>query len=377
MKANPKLLAQFTIAVTASCASPSPSSPPAVRTEAPLVISNAIAEVPALNRAHYPDSIGFLYQGALADVFWLQNEPRAGKPEELLETMRRAWARGVAGEMVASKMQTLALIPDTEPSLSQMSKAAVQSARRMAQYSSVTADYSSSLGAALDAYNSDASRLQAITATATRLDGALRASAVPNPSTPLPAPPPPRSAALLRPGVYFADAVRAHSRGRLVTSAAQLEAAIASRSMDAYAEAFTEVFLLQRDLEFARSASETLAARHVSGVLRGYPLDPVIASYVIRPNESHPLSVEQLSLVNRINLRSGDASVPRAALVAALLLIDEDHRKGEQDATLSCPLIWQHISDVAWLVAELARIKADGTTAADLNAQISAIVASV
>ncbi|MEZ4362401.1 MAG: hypothetical protein R3B48_19585 [Kofleriaceae bacterium] len=370
------MMATLGVAVTASCAASSFSSPTDHATGS-LVTGGEIKELPAVSRVRYPDSIGFLYQGDLANVLWLQNEPRAVQLDELVESMRRAWARGVAGEILDSSMQVLDPIPEGEPSLPQLSKAAVQSIRRMAQYALVTADYSGALSFALDAYNADAARLQAITATATRLDGALRASALPNPGTPLPAPPPPPSTAMLRPGVYFADAVRERSRARLAASVAQLEAAIAARSLVAYADVFPEVFLAQRDLELTRRAAEALAAHHVGGVLQGQPLDQVIATYVTHANEPRPLSVDQLSLVNRINLLANDASVPRSALVAALLLIDEDHRQGERDATLSPSLIWQHVHDAAWLVAELVRVKADGTTAAELDAQISAIVAGL
>jgi hypothetical protein len=355
-----------------------PSAAPVDDSTTALATSNAVTDVPAVDQQRYPDNIGYVYQGSLANIFWLQNEPRAGVLDDLVQSMRRGAARGVAGEILSSNMQHVDTIPDTQPSLPQMSKGAVQSARQMAQYAFVTADYSDALGTALAAYNTDPARKQAITDTATRLDGALDASATPNPAQPLPAGPPPASQRLLKPGTYLADAVRDHTRAHLVRSAAQLEAAITTRAVAAYADAFTDVFLMQRDLAVTRSAVEALAAHHRDGLLQGQPLDAVIAKYVTPlPAPDRPLSVEQLSLLNQINLLAGDPSKPRPALVAALLLVDEDHRQGEQDATLSCPLIWQHVTDATWLVSQLVRVKADGTTVAQVNAAIASIVASI
>jgi len=91
----------------------------------------------------------------------------------------------------------------------------------------------------------------------------------------------------------------------------------------------------------------------------------------------HPFAMNQLTLINQINLLANDMSKPRRALVAALLLIDEDHRQAEADPTLSSPVIWEHIGDAPWLVSQLVRIKADSTTAAEVDALIDRIVAKL
>jgi hypothetical protein len=376
MKAQPTMMVWLTLSTATGCSS-SPATP--VDDAVAAVVGNdAVTDVPAVDRGRYPDSIGYVYQSALANIFWLQNEPRAAQFDALVESMRRGMARGVAGEILSSDMQQVDRIPDTQPSLPQMSRSAVQSVRRMAQYAFVTADYSAALSTALEVYNTNAVRQHEITDLATRLDADLRAGATPHPAEPLPAPPPPSHQRLFRPGKYLADAVRDHARAHLVRKAAQLEAAVTAGAVAAYADAFTEVFLMQRDLDLSRSAVEALAVHHVDGVLRGHPLDQVIANHVtVRPAPDRSLSVDQLSLVNQINLLANDMTAPRPALVAALLLIDEDHRQGEQDATLSCALIWQHVTDYAWLVSQLVRVKADGTTEAQINATISSIVASL
>jgi hypothetical protein len=337
-----------------------------------------VKDIPAVDPAHYPNSVGYLYQGSLANIFWLQNEPRAGQIADLVASIRALVGRGVAGEILSATMQAVDPLPDAQPTVSQMSRAAVQSVRQMAQYAFVTSDYADSLGSALGAYNTDPARHQALDDTAARVDAELRASATPSAPGTLPAPPPPVNQRLLRPGKYFADAVKDQARTRVTTRASVMQQAIDTRNATAYADAFTDVFLAQSDIDLAKIALDALAVHHIEGQLRGQPLDAVIAKYVTAlPAPDRPLAVEQLALINQLNLIAGDTTTPRQPLVAALLLVDEDHRQGEQDATLSCPLIWQHVTDTAWLVSQLVRIKADGTTEAQVNALIAAIVASI
>lgn len=146
----------------------------------------------------------------------------------------------------------------------------------------------------------------------------------------------------------------------------------------AYSRAFTDVFFMQRDPDLANGATEALATHHTNGLLRGQPLDAVVDRYVDpQPVSGQSFSVEQLSLVNRINLISGDESAFIRSLVAALLLVAEDHRQGELDPILSPSLIWQRVDDEAWLVSQLARIKADGTTVAEIDEMISIILADL
>jgi hypothetical protein len=63
--------------------------------------------------------------------------------------------------------------------------------------------------------------------------------------------------------------------------------------------------------------------------------------------------------------------------VAALLLINEDHRQAEPDPTLTPLAVWSHVSDLTWLVARFVALKADGTTDAQFRAHIDSIVASI
>ncbi len=336
-----------------------------------------IKDVPAIDHRRYPDSVGYLYQSSLATIFWLQNEPRVAQSDDLVQHMERVILRGVAGEILTSTMQHVDSVPDTQPTLQDMATGAVQSVRAMAQYAFVTSDYEASLGSALNAYNTDPARQQAITDAVARVDAGLRAVAVANPTGPLPAAPPPPRQQLLRSGKYFADSVKDHARERLTTSANSLQRAIDTRNVMAYAAAFGDVFFRIGDADLARSALEALATHHVNGILTGHPLDAVINSHVASRDPGHPFAVDQLTLINQINLLSNDMSKPRHALVAALLLIDEDHRQVEADPTLSSPAIWDHIGDVPWLVSQLVRIKADGTTAVQVDAVIDSIVASL
>jgi hypothetical protein len=135
---------------------------------------------------------------------------------------------------------------------------------------------------------------------------------------------------------------------------------------------------MQRYVDVAKDAVLALSAHHENGVLKGQPLDAVIATYVLRPPDSdNPFSPELLSLINKVNLVSNNQGVSRQALVAALLLIDEDHQQHHADATLSFSLIWDHVGDQPWLVSQYVRIKGNGMTTDQANAVITGIVANI
>ena len=87
--------------------------------------------------------------------------------------------------------------------------------------------------------------------------------------------------------------------------------------------------------------------------------------------------MEQLRLINQINLISNGVAASPRPLVAALLLLAEDHRRGEQDTALSCGAIWAHVHDLDWLVSHYVQVKADGSTAHDVLTLIESIVASI
>jgi hypothetical protein len=135
---------------------------------------------------------------------------------------------------------------------------------------------------------------------------------------------------------------------------------------------------MQSDINLTKDAHLALAAAHVDNVLRGQPLDAVVDKYVTTtPDPDHPMSMDQLCLVNQINLISNNTALSRQALVAALLLISEDHRQVEPDPTLTPTVIWSHVGDLTWLVTRYVGLKADGTTDAQVRAQIDSIVASI
>jgi hypothetical protein len=76
-------------------------------------------------------------------------------------------------------------------------------------------------------------------------------------------------------------------------------------------------------------------------------------------------------------LIANNTGVSRQALVAALLLVNDDHRQAEPDPTLTPSVIWSHVSDLSWLVTRFVTLKADGTTEAQFRAQVDNIVASI
>src|SRR5262249_52911444 len=120
-----------------------------------------------------PNSIGYLYEGSLGKVFWLQNDPGADTLSQLTQRMSRLAQRGTAGEIVQSSMQQIDTVPDTEPTLLDLASRTVQSLYAMNQYAFLTSDYASSLSAALGAYNADPVRKQTLTDLAAHVETEL------------------------------------------------------------------------------------------------------------------------------------------------------------------------------------------------------------
>ena len=353
-------------------------APPGTADEpAAIALSTAadIKDIPAVDRQHYPDSIGYLYQGSLATVFWIQNVPETLQIDDLTRRMGSFMERGLAGEIVAHTMQAMDPVPDNEPTLPELARRTVQSLTTLAQYSFVMSDYAGQLGTALSAYNTNPARVQALKDKSALVEAELHAMVMANPpggpSRPVPAP----NQRLLRPGKFFSDTVRDHSRALLARSIGKLQRAISAANPAAYASAFVDVFFMQRDIELSKLALEGLAAHHTNGLLQGQPLDKLVAFYTSRsPDQTHPYAVDQLCLINQINLLSNNAGASRRALIAALMLIDEDHRQQEQDPTISTTLIWQHVGDADWLVQQYVRLKGNGTTADEANTEIDNLV---
>jgi hypothetical protein len=366
------------LAAMTGCLSTEPTSVEVRASETMLATDAVVEDIPAVDRTRYPDSVGYVYEGSLATIFWMQNEPRVDSVADLERRIRRDMQTGIKGEFLDSSMQRVDPVGSVQPSLSASVKRTAQSMRLMTQYAAVTSDYERALGGALHSYNTDPDRLQAISTLAAQVDTMLHDMAAPNQAGSLPRPAPPVGAQTVRAGKYFADAVRDHARANLAGRVDALQRAVATRTPQTYGAAFADVFYAQRDADLAQVAVDGLAVHHVHGILRGQPLDTVIDRHVdTQPTADRPMSVDQLSVINRVNLIASDASVSRTALVAALLLLDEDHRQGEVDAALSPAVIWQHVHDAGWLVSQVVRLRADGTTEAQLNELIATIVAAL
>jgi hypothetical protein len=76
------------------------------RTASSLATSNIVTDVPAVDRTHFPDSIGYLYQSDLASVFWLQNHPAMATLDDLQKHLANDMTRGLSGEILSSAMQS-------------------------------------------------------------------------------------------------------------------------------------------------------------------------------------------------------------------------------------------------------------------------------
>src|SRR5262245_1887312 len=145
-----------------------------------------VKDLPAVNQERYPDSIGYLYQGTLATVLWLQNKLGFRTIDELERHLSRAVAPGLRGEVVASEMQRVQQVTSSQPTLPQVARSAAQSVQLLAHYSFVTRDYGKSLRTDLGTYNADARRRSALAAAAGRVQAKLAAAERPGQAGPLP-----------------------------------------------------------------------------------------------------------------------------------------------------------------------------------------------
>jgi hypothetical protein len=192
-----KTILLFGLFIVGGCSSFSSSSDDTGVATATVTVSG-IKDIPAVNRARYPDNIGFAYQGSLATMLWLQNDPSTRHFEDLQRSLSLNMRRGVLGEIINSSMQQVDPLPP-DPTVSQMVKQTAQWAHLMAQYTAVSQEYTDLLGQALESYNSDPARLQALSDTAATVETRLSATPASNPGGPLPAPPPPPGQRVLRP----------------------------------------------------------------------------------------------------------------------------------------------------------------------------------
>jgi hypothetical protein len=344
---------------------------------APAPRAHGVKDVPAVNPQRYPNSLAYLYQGDVATVLWMQNSVPVISLAALERQLRRGMAHGLSGEVVASTMQHVTPLFTPYPTLPELAQHAVQSARLLAQYTSVVRDYGQALSDALGQYDGAAGRHQA-KAAAARVEAAFGGLGAARPGGPLPAALPPGRPRAVQPGQYFADAVLDGRRAYMQGRARALQQAIQARDAAAYGSAFPDVFYAQLDSDLRDSAREALAMSHTDAVLTGQPLDAVITWHVLQaPQPGEAFSMEQLRLINQINLLAPVAAAAPRPLVAALLLLAEDYRRGEQDPALTCAALWAHVHDLDWLVAHYVRVRADGSTAQDALTLIDRILASI
>jgi hypothetical protein len=361
------------LSICAACSSPPPPAQ-VERAEQPIATASAeaIKEIPAVDRARYPDSVAYLYQGPLSKILWMQNIPPFTRMEELEPYLHEVAARGVSGEVVASSMQTVTPIP-ADPELEDLARSASQSTLLMAQYSNVAHDYSKALWENVSQYNGSPQRLAEIAGAASRVEAALQVMGEIAPVAPIP-PPAPNHRPALRDGTYFTETVLIGKRRYLASAAEALQRAITAHDPEAYDGAFSDVYAAQLDPAIRDEARAALAVSHQEALLTGQPLDRVILRYVLQGGEiAVALGVEQLRLINRVALRWHAPAASREAMILALLLVAEDRRQGHSDASFSCFKVWEHIHDPSWLVTEYLRLTGGGD-AADALAMVAEII---
>lgn len=339
--------------------------------------AESVKEMPAVNRQRYPDSVGYLYEGALATVVWMQNHLPFVRLDQLERRLSRGMQHGLSGEIVDETLQRVQPVSSAQPPLRDLARRAAQSVRLLAQYSFVARDYAASLGTALGQYNRDPARRRAIRDAAARIDAGLRAVGQPGTGGPLPDLPPPPEESVVVPGRYFAQAVVDGKREHLRRRVRALQQALSASHTGAYASAFADVFYAQLDPNLREEAQAALAVGHEAGILKGQAFDRAVSQIVLpSADPGSAMSMDQLRLVNQINLAANDLLRSRAPLIAALLLVAEDLRYREEDSGLSYAQIWAHAGDLTWLVSEYVRVKGGGMTQADALALINDLVAN-
>lgn len=367
------------VSMTAGCQSPAagPDGEPGTASSAAVAPPTPVKDIPAIDRQHYPDNLGYLYEGQVSTILWMQNRPTLTGIDNLASELRQTVRNGLIGDTVATTMQHIAPIIG-QPTMTDLAIRTVQSTRMLSQYAFTAQDYGEALSTALGVYNADPVRQQTIADTAARIDATLRGTPLVTPGGAIPRPPPPAAQAVIKPGQYFSDAVRDGAQAFLRTSTQALARAIQRRDVEAYGAAFTDVSYCQLDLALRDAAHAALAVAHADGVLQGQPLDKLVAQLVIQAPAATPeLSMEQLRLINQINLLANDTTVSEVALVAALLVFAEDRRQGEADDQLTGFAIWSHVRDSQWLISQYVRVKADGTTEQDVRTMIDNLIASL
>lgn len=339
---------------------------------AAVVTPNAIVDVPAVARGVYPDNLGFLYDGDLASLLWLQNTVVPGSKLELENQLARVVRQGLSAEVVGNHMQVVPAMP-AQPELATLAQRTTQSMRLLTQTAFVGRDYAEQLTTALHTRNHDAARAAATIAAAAQATTLLTNLGDAHPGSGLPAPAPPTSAGPVRPGVTFADNVRDGKRARVALRAHALQRAVSNRDPAAYGAVFGDLFYAALDASTEDAARAALAVSHHDSVLVGQPLDTIIAQYVLNQTPA-PLTMSELRLLNQINLLSSQTALAREPLVAALLLIDLDRKQGHVDGQVYEAAIWAHVTDLTWLSAQFVRLKADGSTAQNLLDTIHGIL---
>lgn len=330
-----------------------------------------VKEIGAIDKARYPDNVAYLYEGPLAKILWLQNVPAFRTIDKMESYLREVVARGVSGELLSNEMQTVEPLPES-PELKDLAKSSFQATRLTAQYAKLAYDYSQSLQETVGLYNGSEPLLAQIASAATRVDTLLQLMGQISPVAPIP-PATPNGDPALRNGRHLSGTVLLGKKRYLSSADAGMQQAILARDPAAYGEAFSAVFAAQMDPELRDDARAALGRSHQEALLTGHPLDGVILRHVLQgmaPTVS--LAVEQLQLLNQVNLLSHSPTAPRQAQILALLLVGEDLRQGQVDASFSCFKIWTHIQDTNWMVTEYLRLKGSGTAqeALDLVAHI-------
>jgi hypothetical protein len=331
-----------------------------------------IMTIPAVDKALYPDLLGFGYNGPFADIVWFGRIAPLLNGEGLSSVLNECRG-GLSGELVRDRFD----LPSTNlTSTSEFTKnmaRSFESHRFVAQYLFTFYDYAGKISDAFSRHNAEEQRLQTAAQAAAALDASLRQVIVTQPSAG-PAPLPARSVPYVGKVTYYSDALLAAKRARLTEAGAALAAAVAARDVDAYDKAFSQLDHFTEDARLKDDALLAFEYTHTNKILRGQPLDGVVAA-VIHLTQNGPdwLDFEQVKLVNKINLFANVVSDWRP-LVGAMMLIADDYTAGQVDGTLSMALIWQHATDLTWIVDKIVQVRNNGSTAQLVRDEIDAII---
>src|SRR4051794_36523658 len=92
------------VSMTVGCQPPAagPDGEPGTTSSAAATPPTPVKEIPAIDRQRYPDNLGYLYEGQVSTILWMQNRPTLTGIDHLASELRQTIRNGLIGDTVAT-----------------------------------------------------------------------------------------------------------------------------------------------------------------------------------------------------------------------------------------------------------------------------------